>query len=299
MRVLRLGARGSRLSLWQAEHALDRLRRHGTSAELCILSSFGDRDRESAIEDLPGDAPFVDDLENALRSGEVDAAVHGLKDMAVNGPDDLVVAAVLPRGPVTESLVSKDALPFRALRRGAVVGTSSSRRRAQLHHLRPDLVCQPIRGAVDDRVRQVRSGAFDAAILATVGLERLGLANQITETFPLREFAPAAGQGAIAIQVRVGDREAHALLRPLDDFSTRVATTAELAAQRRLENAHTLVAAWSETDHAVVTLHLRVLSRTGGEPIDVLGSGVDPHRVAAEACDRALDVIAAGLAGAR
>jgi hydroxymethylbilane synthase len=233
-----------------------------------------------------------------LRAGEIDAAVHSLKDMAVEGPDDLVVAAILPRGSITESLVSKDGVAFRDLPRGAIVGTSSSRRKAQLLHLRPDIVCKPIRGPVDDRVRQVRGGAFDAAILATVGLERLGLSNQIAETFALKAFAPAAGQGAIAVQVRVNDRDAQARLRPLDDFSTRVSTTAELSAQRRLEHAETLVAGWAETHQAFLTLNLRVLSRNGRPPVDVLGSGVDPERVASDACDRALDAIA-GMAGAR
>jgi len=295
---MRVGARGSKLSLWQAEFAIDRLRRHGVSADLCILSSSGDRDQESAIEGLPGDAPFVDDLQEALRAGEIDVAVHSLKDMAVEGPEDLLVSAILPRGSVTESLVSKDGRAFGDLRTGAIVGTSSSRRKAQLVHLRPDIVCKTIRRPVDDRVRQVRGGAFDAAILATVGLERLGLANQIAQTFSLRDFAPAAGQGAIALQVRAGDRDAQSVLRPLDDFSTRAATTAELTAQRRLERGDTLVAAWAETDHAFLRLHLRVLSRAGSPPVDVLGSGVDPERVAADACDRALDALA-GMAGVR
>jgi hydroxymethylbilane synthase len=189
MKILRVGARGSRLSVWQAEFAIDRLRRHGVSAQLCILSSSGDRDQDSPIEELPGDAPFVDDLQQALRAGEIDAAVHSLKDMAVEGPDDLVVSAILPRGSITESLVSKDGVAFRDLPGGAIVGTSSP----QLLHLRPTSSASRLR-PVDDRVRQVRGGAFDAAILATVGLERQGLSNQIAETFALKAFAPAAGR---------------------------------------------------------------------------------------------------------
>jgi hydroxymethylbilane synthase len=292
MKVLRVGARGSKLSVWQAEFAIDRLRRHGVPAQLCILSSSGDRDQDSPIEELPGDAPFVDDLQEALRAREIDAAVHSLKDMAVDEPGDLVVSAILPRGSITESLVSRNGLALRDLPRGAVVGTSSSRRKAQLLHLRPDIVCKPIRGPVDERVRQVRGGELDGAVLATVGLERLGLSTQIAETFALKEFAPAAAQGAVAIQVRVNDRDAQSRLRPLDDFSTRVSTTAELSAQRRLEQGDTLVAAWAETQHAFLTLHLRVLSRNGRPPVNVLGSGVDPERIAADACDRALDAIA-------
>lgn len=294
-RRLRVGARGSRLSLWQVEHAMERMRRHGLSVELQVLSSSGDRDLAVPIEAL-APAPFVDDLEHALRDGVIDLAVHSLKDLAVEPPPDLAVGAILPRGSITESLVSKDRVALRDLPPGSVVGTCSSRRRAQILWRRPDLKCASIRGPVDDRVSQVRAGAFDAAILATAGLERLGLGGEIAEEFTPRDFAPAPGQGALAIQLRANDAEARGLLAGLDDFSSRLATTAELAAQRRLEGAGELMAAWATVVHAVVTLQVRVLSHEGRAPIDVFGAGVDPERVALETTERALEVLARGVA---
>ena len=288
-RTLRVGARGSRLSLWQVHHAIETLQRRGVAADLVVLSSSGDRDRRIAIEDLPSAAPFADDLEDALNAGAIDVAVHSLKDLALAPPAGLVVSALLPRGPVTESLVSRNHIPLARLRPGSVIGTCSSRRQAQVNLLRPDLVCRPIRGPVDDRVEQVRSAAFAAAILATAGLERLNLSDAITETFSPSNFVPAAGQGALALQVREADAEARALTAGLDHFATRLATTAELAAQRHLDSAGQLTAASAFVQHAFITLHVRVLSRDGADFVDVMASGTDPDRVARAASDRALD----------
>lgn len=298
-RRLRVGARGSRLSLWQLEHAIDKMTRRGLLVDRHILSASGDRDHSVPIDELPSDAPFVDDLERALRDGVIDVAVHSLKDMPVEASADLVVEAILSRGSITESLVSKGDVRLLHLPAGSVVGTSSARRRAQLLYLRPDLACAPIRGAVDGRVRQIRSGAFDAAILATAGLERLGIASEIAETFAPQTLAPAPGQGAIAIQLRADDAEARGMVVALDDFATRLATTAERAAERRLDAAGELTAAWALVHHASVTLHLRLLSREGDAPVDVVGSGVDPERVAAETVRRALSAAARRTAAVR
>lgn len=288
-RTLRIGARGSRLSLWQVQHAMEMLKRRGVSVELVVLSSSGDRDLSVAIEDLPAAAPFADDLEEALEAGAIDLAVHSLKDLALVPSAGLVVGALLPRGPVTESLVSRDHVRLDELPPGAVIGTCSSRRQAQVHLRRPDLVCRPIRGPVGDRVDQVRAGVFDAAILATAGLERLGLSHAITETFPAGEFVPAAGQGALALQVREADTKARTAAAGVDHFATRLATTAERAAERHLHAAGQLAAAYAQVHHAFITLSLRVLSRNGSDVMDAMASGTDPERVAIEAADRALE----------
>lgn len=288
-RTLRVGARGSRLSMWQVHHAIDKLQRRSVPVDLVVLSSSGDRDLNVAIEDLPSAAPFADDLEDALEGGTIDVAVHSLKDLALAPPAGLVVSALLPRGSVTESLVSRHHIPFDALPPGAVIGTCSSRRQAQVHLRRSDLVCRPIRGPVDDRVDQVRAGKFDAAILATAGLERLGLSDAITETFAPGVFVPAAGQGALALQVRESDEEARVVTASLDHFATRLATTAELAAERHLDAAGQLSAAAALVQHAFITLHLRVLSRDGSDAVDVMASGTDPERVALDAAERALE----------
>ncbi len=289
IRALRAGARGSRLSLWQAHHAIEQLQRRGVPVDLVVLSSSGDRDHDVAIEDLPSPAPFADDLEDALETGYIDVAVHSLKDLALVPRAGLVVSAVLPRGPVTESLVSRDQVPFAALPPGSVIGTCSSRRQAQVRLRRPDLVCRSIRGSVDDRVEQVRSGRFDAAILATAGLESLGLSGAISQTFAASDFVPAAGQGAVALQVRESDATARALTGSLDHFTTRLATTAELAAERQLASAAQLAAASAVVQHAFITLHVRVLPRDGSGAVDVMASGTDPDRVALDAAERALE----------
>lgn len=288
-RTLRVGARGSRLSLWQVHHAIEALQRRGVAADLVVLSSSGDRDRHAAIEDLPSAAPFADDLEDALNAGAIDVAVHSLKDLALAPPAALVVSALLPRGPVTESLVSRDHIPFAHLQPGSVIGTCSPRRQAQVLLRRPDLMCRPMRGPVDGRVEQVRSGEFAAAILATAALERLNLPDAITETFSAGDFVPAAGQGALALQVREADAEARALTASLDHFATRLATTAELAAQRHLESAGQLAAASAFAQRAFITLRVRVLSRDGSGAVDVMASGTDPNRVALEASNRAFE----------
>lgn len=287
--ALRIGARGSALSLWQARHAMAALSARDIATELCVLSSSGDRDRESAIEDLPGDAPFADDLEAALRSGEIDIAVHSLKDLPPVAPADLTVAALLPRGSITESLVSHRGQSFAALPPGAVIGTSSSRRRAQILLLRPDLVCRTIRGPVDARVDQVRAGAFDAAVLATAGLERLALGHAIVETFDPAVFVPAAGQGALALQARVPDFAACGALAGLDHFATRLATTAEREAERALEGAGQVAAVFATVQHLSVIVHARVLARDGSQVADGFSSGTEPVRAAHEAAERALD----------
>ncbi len=289
IRTLRAGARGSRLSLWQAHHAIEQLQRRGVPVDLVVLSSSGDRDRDVAIEALPSAAPFADDLEDALETGAIDVAVHSLKDLARVPRAGLVVSALLPRGAVTESLVSRNHVRFADLPPGSVIGTCSSRRQAQVRLRRPDLVCRSIRGPVDDRVEQVRSGRFDAAILATAGLERLGLAGAITETFAASDFVPAAGQGALALQVRESDASARAQTASLDHFATRLATTAELAAERHLASAAQLAAASAVAQHAFITLHVRVLPRDGSAAVDVMASGTDPDRVALDAAERALD----------
>jgi hydroxymethylbilane synthase len=291
--ALRVGARGSALSLWQARHAMAALRARDIATDLCVLSSTGDRDRESAIEDLPGDAPFADDLEAALRSGEIDVAVHSLKDLPRLAPADLTVAALLPRGSITESLVSHRGQPLAALPAGAVIGTSSSRRRAQILLLRPDLECRTIRGPVDARVEQVRAGAFDAAVLATAGLERLALEQAIVETFDPRVFVPAAGQGALALQARVSDFSTCGALAGLDHFATRLATTAEREAERSLEGAGQLAAVFATVQHLSVSVHARVLARDGSQAADGFSSGTEPARAAREAAERALDRLGA------
>lgn len=296
-RLLRLGTRGSRLARWQAERVAELLRGLGQRVELVEISTVGDREVGCAISDFATDTPFVEDIEAALMSGAIDLAVHSLKDMAIGGPAGLCVAAVLARGSVTESLVSREGRRLAELRAGAVIGTSSPRRAAQVRRLRPDLVVRPIRGAVEDRVRQVRAGKFDAAILATAGLERLGLEQEACEEFSMEEILPAPGQGAIAIQTRTDDEELREIIGALNDAATRRAVTAELEFLRPFErDREQLAAAYCRTEGNSLELRYRVSTADG----EIVGEGIARGREPGEVARAALEAVGVSdAAGAR
>lgn len=285
---LRLGTRGSRLARWQAQYVAELLRVQGTQVEIVDKSTLGDRIQDRPIGELGCDDPFSADIEAALETGEIDFAVHSMKDLPVDRALDdvgpLGIAAVLPRGEVTESLVSRDRRSLHELPPGAVIGTSSPRRAAQLLAQRPDLVVRPIRGAVDDRVRQVMAGRFDAAILATAGLARLGLLSDACEELPLDRFLPAPAQGGMAIQARRDDAATWRLCAELDDAATRTAVTAELTFLRPYEHdCDWVAAAYATVEAECVTLRARLLSRDGQRVEDVRVHATDPIEAAGEA----------------
>jgi len=296
---LRLGTRGSPLALWQARDVAARLGALGVGVETLTLRTSGDKDVSRPIDDLDSEAPFADALEQALRREEIDLAVHSLKDLPLTGPDDLVVAAVAARGPSSESLVSKAGARFDELRRGALVGTSCARRAAQIRRLRPELQPVPIRGAVEQRVRQVREGEYDAAILATAGLQRLGLEHLIAETFATAHFVPAPGQGALAVQVRAADERVRGIVAKLDDARLRSATRAELLLQRAFEPSDTLTLAAlaeCEGDGDGLVLFARLLRGDAGEAYDVRVKGAGAEQVATTAVQRLRKALEQGAA---
>lgn len=240
---LRLGTRGSLLARTQSGHVADRLRANGHDVELVIIETAGDRDRTSAFADIGTFGIFVREIERHLVDGDVEFAVHSFKDMPTRGrPDELIIAAVPERRDAADVLLARpDALdpadPVLGLARGARVGTSSARRRAQLAALRPDLALGPLRGNVPTRVRKVREGAYDATLLAAAGLDRLStgpealdLEGVVVRRLDPDRFVPAPAQGAIALQVRADRAEVVAAVRALDD----PAVTAALAAERTL-----------------------------------------------------------------
>jgi hydroxymethylbilane synthase len=220
--VIRIGTRGSALALAQARLVADRL---GPDAELHVLRTAGDVS-DRPIREL-GDGVFVTAIEEALRAGEVDLAVHSLKDLPTEEPRDLLIAAIPAREDPRDVLVTRarDGLP--GLARGAVVGTSSPRRAAFLRALRADATAREIRGNVDTRLRKVRDGEYDAVIVAAAGLRRLGIAFDEREALPIEMFPPAPGQGALAVQIRASDARLRERVAPLDDGATRLAVTAE------------------------------------------------------------------------
>jgi hydroxymethylbilane synthase len=217
--VLRIGSRGSRLALTQAELAVERLRRPGLEFALVPVTTAGDRDRSKPFGEIGARGVFVKELEEALLAGRIDVAVHSAKDMTSTDTEGLAVGAYLPREDPRDALCGSA-----ELRPGMRIGTASVRRRAQLLALEPELHIEPMRGNIDTRLRKRRERGLDAVVLAACGLDRLGLSDEIDRRFEPGELLPEAGQGALALQVRAGEEDAVA---QSDDAETRRRVEAE------------------------------------------------------------------------
>jgi len=230
-RVLRLGTRGSKLARWQAEWVAGELRRLGHAVELVEIATRGDMERVVAIEEIGTRGVFTKEIQRALLAGDVDVAVHSLKDLPTEPVEGLVLAAVPARESPSDVLVvgARNNKSFSELRHGARVGTGSLRRQAQLRHVRPDIQVGDVRGNVDTRLQKLDDGHFDALVLAEAGLRRLGLEGLISQVLPTEIMLPAVGQGALGIECRTDDAATLAFLALLDDSATRLAVTAERA----------------------------------------------------------------------
>lgn len=236
-RTLRVGTRASRLALWQTDHVTGRIQALWPDLiiERVPISTIGDRVIDVPLPRLGDKGVFTRELEDGLRGGDIDIAVHSLKDLPTEQPDGLALAAVLERADPRDALIAPLATSLADLPSGARVGTSSLRRRAQLLARRPDLDVRDLRGNVPTRLDKVTGGNFDAAVLAMAGLERLGLVAHVAEVLDPAVMLPAPGQGALAVQIRADDGYARDLLVPLDDRETRLATLAERAVLGHLE----------------------------------------------------------------
>jgi hydroxymethylbilane synthase len=226
---IRIGSRGSALALWQAEHVRQRLAALGHEAAIQVITTTGDRVQDRRLEEVGGKGAFLKEIEEAMLAGEVDLAVHSLKDVPTALPAGLRLTAVLERADPRDALLSSSGLALKRLPAGTRVGTTSLRRRAQVGALRPDLVLQDLRGNVDTRIRKLREGACDAVLLAVAGLERLGRRGEATEILEPDVFLPAPGQGAIALECRDGDETVTSAVAPLNDAATSRAVAAERA----------------------------------------------------------------------
>ncbi|MGP8269891.1 MAG: hydroxymethylbilane synthase [Terracidiphilus sp.] len=227
---LRIGSRGSQLALWQANHIAGLLREHGHSVEIEIIKTTGDRLQEVTFAEVGSKGMFTKEIEEALAEGRVDLAVHSLKDLPTVLPEPFALAATPRRMDPRDAFVSVKFASLAELPRGARVGTSSQRRRAQLIALRPDIEAVEFRGNVDTRLRKLAEGQVDAILLAAAGLERLGKTEWVRERMEPRDFCPAAGQGALGIETRKDDGATIAAVAFLDDAETRFAVTVERAA---------------------------------------------------------------------
>jgi hydroxymethylbilane synthase len=225
---IRIGTRGSALALWQAEHVGARLEALGHEVERRVITTTGDRVQDRRLEAVGGKGAFLKEIEDAMLAGEVDLAVHSLKDVPTVLPDGLSLCAILERADPRDALLSSGAR-LAELPPGATVGTTSLRRQALVRVLRPDVVLADLRGNVDTRVKRLREGRFDAILLAMAGLTRLGRAAEATEALDPREFVPAPGQGAIALECRDGDTAVREAAAPLDHVPTARAVSAERA----------------------------------------------------------------------
>jgi len=235
-REIKIGARGSKLALWQAgwvKSRLEELHPH-IGAEVVKIKTTGDKITDSPLAKIGGKGLFTKEIEEALLDGRVDLAVHSMKDMPYRLPDGLEIGCVPPREDPFDTLVSGGDTLTR-LRKGAVIGSSSVRRVAQLKRLRPDAVYKPLRGNVETRVRKMDEGQFDAVVLAVAGLKRMGLEGRVVEYLGPPDFLPAVAQGAIAVEIRRGDEDTQALIAPMEDERARLTTLAERSFLAALE----------------------------------------------------------------
>jgi hydroxymethylbilane synthase len=269
MRTLLLGTRGSRLALAQAQLALAHLReRHPDHRfELKTIQTAGDRDRLRPISQIGDKGVFVRAIEDALLRGEIDLAVHSLKDVpGDHAVPELTLAAFSVREDPRDVLVARAGKTLAQLPSGARVGTSSPRRRVELRAVRADLTAADIRGNVDTRLRKVQDGEYDAVILAAAGLHRLAMRDAITEYLPLSAFLPDAGQGIMAIQTRAGS-EAESLAASIDSPSGRAMALAERAVARALDaDCHSPIGALAEVQGD--RLALEAMASPDGERIE-------------------------------
>ncbi len=229
-----IATRESRLALWQAEHVKALLEARGHSVKLLGMTTLGDQILDRSLSKVGGKGLFVKELETALDDGSADIAVHSLKDVPMDLPEGFVLACVMAREDPRDAFVSNNYANLAALPLGATVGTSSLRRVVLLKALRPDVTIVPLRGNLDTRLRKLDEGRFDAIILAAAGLKRLGLAQRIRAVFETTEMLPAAGQGALGIEIKANRTDLIAALAPLAHLPTWMAVSAERAVSRAM-----------------------------------------------------------------
>jgi hydroxymethylbilane synthase len=291
-----IGTRGSPLALWQANHVRTLL--VGThdlakgAVDLKPMTTSGDRIQEKALRDYGGKGLFTKEIDTALLEGEVTLAVHSMKDLPAVLPDGLCVAAVLPRADVRDAFLSPKAPSLAALPPGAVVGTSSLRRGAQVRRARPDLRIIEFRGNVETRLRKLDEDAADATLLAKAGLDRLGLTDKAASVLSTNEMLPAVAQGAIGIVVRDSDAQTQSLLAPLNDPVTAIAIACERAFLVRLDGScRTPIAGLAEiADDGALRFRGLILSPGGAEwhDVDVTGAAEQADELGRNAAEELL-----------
>lgn len=275
MKRLRIGSRGSKLALWQAEHIRDRLaRERGADAEIIVIKTSGDNFQSAPVAEIGGKGIFIKEIEDALLDGRVDIAVHSMKDVPTETPRGLCFPAITKREDPRDCLVSRRGETLDNLPHGARIGTSSLRRQSQLRHFRHDLQVIELRGNVDTRLRKLAAGEFDAIVVAKAGLDRLGFSDKITEVIAQEIILSAVGQGALAIETLERDESLRETVAPFDDGETRAAVTAERALLAELEGGCQVpLGAWGRIENDALRLGARVLAADGSECIERSAAG--------------------------
>jgi len=266
MKHIRIGTRGSALALWQTNWIKSNLK---NIFPLCVfeiirIKTQGDRDSQTPLESMGGEGVFVKQIEIALLDGEIDLAVHSMKDLPTVLPDGLTIGAIPKRIDPSDVLISKNNLDFPHLPQAAKIGTGSLRRQAQLLHARGDLVIKDIRGNVDTRLEKLRSENLDAIVLAAAGVQRLGRSDVITQRLPYSISLPAVGQGAIGVEIRSADKKLHDMVKSIHHPESVTAVTAERAFLRKLGGGCRVpIAALGTVDSGKLTLEGLVADRNG------------------------------------
>ncbi|MGA7458034.1 MAG: hydroxymethylbilane synthase [Methyloceanibacter sp.] len=269
-RPLLIGTRGSPLALWQARHVWALLlKAHGLGegdVGLSVIATSGDRLKDKPLRDFGGKGLFTKEIDEALLRGDVDMAVHSMKDLETDLPAGICIAAILPRADVRDAFISAKAPSLAELPTGSVVGTSSLRRSAQLKRFRPDLRVIDFRGNVETRLKKLAEGQADATLLALAGLERLGLAAHATSTLSTEEMLPAVAQGAIGVTCRSDDAKTSALLAALNDAGSATAVACERAFLARLDGScKTPIAGLAEIEAGMLRFRGLILAPDGSE----------------------------------
>jgi len=273
---LRIATRKSPLALWQANHVREALlaRNPGLKVELLTMTTQGDKILDTPLAKVGGKGLFVKELELGMLEGRADLAVHSMKDVPVEFPDGLGLAAVLPREDPRDVLISNRFSSIDELPDGARVGTSSLRRQCQLRARRSDLQILDLRGNVNTRLKKLDEGAYDAILLAAAGVRRMGWESRITELLPPEQFLPAIGQGAIGIEIRLDDERVAGLVAQLNDPPTATRIAAERALNERLQGGCQVpIAGYSEISHGVIVLRALVGRPDGSELVQGVISG--------------------------
>ena len=288
IKEIRIATRQSRLALWQTEYVADTLRRAhpGIEIEIIPMTTRGDEILDKSLAKVGGKGLFIKELETAMLEGRADIAVHSMKDVPWDLPRGMKIGAVLQRADAGDAIVArKKEASLASLPEGARIGTSSLRRQAQIRHSRPDLRVEPVRGNVETRLRKLDKGDFDAIILASAGLKRLGLGERITGRLTMDECLPAVGQGVIGIECRSEDQEIGEALKHIEHARTRRCIDAERSLARELQaSCESPIAAYGESRDGALFVR-GVVSTPDGSRIlkaSVRGSATDGSELGRE-----------------